>query len=217
MKWEKACLSISVRKTSSLIEWIRSSPNVKRVYPPEADRLARFIINTTGSHYGKIPSSRFELCQPLPRVKLCENKRERKVDAGKVWRSLFQRNASLGTIKVIYSGMMTQWSHTASLLSRDLTCSCWRRVWATECFDWRKTRGYDCCSPCCYLQKTENYWVNEFFCDREHALYMMTFLDGVYCPALHGNHEDENALKCRPHICSWLCVIPVLHHMWDGR
>lgn len=55
--------------------------------------------------------------------------------------------------------------------------------------------------------------MNEFFCDREHALYMTTFLAGVYCPALHGNDEDENTLKRRPHIRSWLCVIPVLHYL----
>lgn len=40
MEREKEPLSISVRKTSGLIEGIRSTPNVKHVYPQEADRLA---------------------------------------------------------------------------------------------------------------------------------------------------------------------------------
>lgn len=37
---EKECLSISVRKTSGLMKGIRSTANVKHVYPAEADGLA---------------------------------------------------------------------------------------------------------------------------------------------------------------------------------
>lgn len=40
MEREKELLSISVRKTSGLIGGIRSTPNVKHVYPQEAGRLA---------------------------------------------------------------------------------------------------------------------------------------------------------------------------------
>lgn len=114
MKWEKAPLSISVRKTGSLIEGIRSTPNVKRVYPPEADRLAsihhkhnRFPLlkhSLIPFWSALFPDSEFN-CLKIK----WKNRESRKSPFFSFFFFLFFNTWCLGTAKVIFSWVMTHW------------------------------------------------------------------------------------------------------------
>lgn len=113
----KTPLSISVRKTSSLIEGIRSTPNVKRVYPPEADRLA-----SIHHKHNRFPLPKHSLIPPWSAVPSLQFER--------VQRCLFQLNATwcLGTGKVIFS-----WITTHCKLIKQGFSLWWGHSWTAKC------------------------------------------------------------------------------------
>lgn len=167
MKWEKAPLSISVRKTSSLIEGIRSKPNVKRVYPPEADRLAS--IHHKHNRFPLLKHSLFPFWAALDLYSglIVWKIKRKKRDAGKVQRCLFQLNATwcLRTVKVIFSWMMT---HCGPMKQGFSLWSLQARVRRSVSAKNRENT-IGCGAPCCYPQNIGELWAAKwdgFSCSR---------------------------------------------------